>query len=74
MATIYPDSCPSQATENIKALFQYFQYNLPDDFQVWYEPSLELRLPDFIILGPSFGLITLQVKDWTIEQIRQSDR
>ena len=73
MATIYPDSCPSQATESIKALFQYFQYNLPNDFQVWYEPSVELRLPDFIILSPSFGLITLQVKDWTIEQIRQSD-
>ena len=73
MATIYPDSCPSQASDNIQALFQYFQYNLPDDFQVWYQTSSELKQPDFIILSPNFGLITLQVKDWTIQQIRQFD-
>lgn len=33
-----------------------------DTFIVWYEPTIDRLLPDFVILGPTFGLLILEVK------------
>lgn len=37
---------------------------MPNNFLVWYEPTIERVLPDLIILGPAFGLLILEVKGW----------
>jgi hypothetical protein len=42
---------------------------------VWYEPNVKGLYPDFIILSPTLGLLILEVKGWTAQQIlRASDQ
>ncbi|NJM98757.1 MAG: AAA family ATPase [Phormidesmis sp. RL_2_1] len=64
MAQMIPETIPSHASQGEKLLFQVLQERLPDNFLVWYEPTIRRLLPDFIILGPAFGLLILEVKGW----------
>ncbi|MEM7234522.1 MAG: 3'-5' exonuclease [Planctomycetota bacterium] len=85
MATMIPETCPSRASAGEKKLFELLERFLPDDYLVWYEPILrresdssgETRLrqlqPDFTILGPSFGLLTIEVKGWYPKWIESAD-
>ncbi|MGB7249921.1 MAG: UvrD-helicase domain-containing protein, partial [Phormidesmis sp.] len=64
MAQMIPATIPSKASQGEKLLFNVLQAQLPDTFLVWYEPTIRRLLPDFIILGPAFGLLILEVKGW----------
>jgi len=64
-----PDSVPSKASIGEKRLYKILQYELPDDCYVWYEPRVKGLYPDFIILGPTLGLLILEVKGWSAHQI-----
>ena len=64
MAQMIPETIPSKASQGEKLLFQVLKERLPDNFLVWYEPTIKRLLPDFIILGPAFGLLILEVKGW----------
>jgi hypothetical protein len=63
MAIMIPDRCPAGASVGEKNLFSIFQ-NLPDDYYVYYEPVIENRYPDFIIIGPDMGVLIVEVKGW----------
>ena len=41
---------------------------------MWYEPIINNRCPDFVVLGPDIGLIVLEIKDWSIDYIKSADR
>jgi UvrD-like helicase C-terminal domain/AAA domain len=69
MAVMIPDSCPSKATKGEKWLYRLLQDHLPDDFNVWYEPEIDLRYPDFTLLADTFGLLTLETKGWYPRQL-----
>ncbi|NEO70951.1 nuclease-related domain-containing DEAD/DEAH box helicase [Moorena sp. SIO3H5] len=74
MALIVPDAIPSKASSGEKRLFKILRDELPDDCHVWYEPNINKLYPDFIILGPTLGLLILEVKAWKASQIlRASD-
>jgi hypothetical protein len=64
MAEMVTEPIPSVASQGEKTLYGILRDNLPDDFYVWYEPKIEKLYPDFIILGPSFGLLIIEVKGW----------
>ena len=64
MAQMIPETIPSKASQGEKLLFKVLQERLPHNFLVWYEPTIKRLLPDFIILGPAFGLLILEVKGW----------
>ncbi|NEO36793.1 MAG: DNA helicase II [Moorea sp. SIOASIH] len=70
MALIVPDAIPSKASSGEKRLFKILRDELPDDCYVWYEPKINKRYPDFIILGPTLGLLILEVKGWEASQIQ----
>ncbi len=75
MALTVPDSVPSKASSGEKGLFKILRDELPDDCYVWYEPNVKGLYPDFIILGPTLGLLILEVKGWSASQIlRASDQ
>jgi superfamily I DNA and RNA helicase len=75
MALTVPDCVPSKASSGEKRLFQILRDELPDDCYVWYEPNVKGLYPDFIILGPTLGLLILEVKGWSASQIlRASDQ
>lgn len=68
MAQMIPETIPSKASQGEKLLFDLLRERLPDNFLVGYEPTIKRLLPDFIILGPAFGLLIPEVKGWTRHQ------
>lgn len=42
---------------------------LPDDVVVYYEPIIDNRLPDFVIILPEIGILLIEVKDWKLSTI-----
>lgn len=73
MALMVPDSVPPKASQGEKRLYKTLHYELPDDCYVWYEPRVNGLYPDFIVLGPTLGLLILEVKGWSASQIIQAD-
>ena len=68
MAQMIPEAIPSKASQGEKLLFDALA-RLPEEYLVWYEPTIERLLPDFIVLGPAFGLLILEVKGWYARNI-----
>lgn len=73
MAITIPSSIPNKASAGEKKLFTVLAKKLPDTFRVWYEPFVNERRPDFIILGPEFGLLVIEVKGWYGSQILKAN-
>lgn len=63
MAIMIPDRCPTRASKGEKRLFAILQ-NLPDTDWVYYEPIIENRYPDFVVLAPTLGMVIIEVKGW----------
>lgn len=76
MATMIPDSIESFTTEGEKQVYHFLaRVAKPDlDYIVWYSPDIKGREPDFILYNDDVGLIILEVKDWSLEQILEADR
>ncbi|NET46325.1 nuclease-related domain-containing protein [Okeania sp. SIO2B3] len=72
MALTIPDTIPS-ASRGEKRLFKILRDELPDDFFVYYEPNIKGSYPDFIILSPELGLLILEVKGWSANQILKAN-
>lgn len=70
MALTIPEAIPSTASQGEQRLFNVLKTKLPEDFIVWYEPRLQRNLyPDFTILSPTFGLLIIEVKHWTVKHV-----
>ncbi|MGJ7922920.1 3'-5' exonuclease [Neobacillus sp. LXY-4] len=65
MAITVPETIRSSATAGERLLFRTLKLFLPDDYIVYFEPSIQGRRPDFVIIGPDLGLVVLEVKDYT---------
>lgn len=72
MAQIIPDRLPARASAGEKKLFSVLQ-KLDDDCIVYYEPIVEDRYPDFIVISPDLGLLVIEVKGWYPKDIRGGD-
>jgi hypothetical protein len=73
MAQMIPEAIPTKASQGEQLIFNTLRDKLPDDFLVWYEPRVKTFYPDFLILGPSFGVLILEVKGWYAGQIEKAD-
>lgn len=73
MADFIPDRLPSRASRGEERTFALLK-NLPDDYLVYYEPNVDGRHPDFIVIAPDLGVIVIEVKGWYLDDIlRASD-
>ena len=76
MAQMYPSEIQNheKATEGEKQVHRFLREAAKphEDFIVWYEPTLGAlgTAPDFILFGKKLGLLVLEVKDWTLHQIK----
>jgi len=68
MAEMIPDRLPLKASSGEKKLFSVLQ-KLTDDYIVYYEPIVEDRYPDFVIICPDLGLLVIEVKGWYPKEI-----
>ncbi len=72
MAEMIPDRMPSRGSTGEKKLFSILQ-RLPDDYIVYYEPIVENRYPDFVLILPDTGLLVIEVKGWYPRDIKAGD-
>lgn len=56
MAITVPESIRSSATAGERLLFRTLKTFLPDDYIVYFEPEIQGRRPDLVIIGPDLGL------------------
>lgn len=62
MAILVPETISSKSAGE-KRLFKILS-RLPDDCIVYYEPYLDNRRPDFIVIMPDVGILVIEVKGW----------
>jgi hypothetical protein len=65
MAITIPETIRSSATAGERLFFRTLKTFLPDDYIVYFEPEIQGRRPDFVIIGPDLGIVVLEVKDYT---------
>jgi hypothetical protein len=65
MAITIPETIRSSATTGERQFFRTLKTFLPDDYIVYFEPDIQGRRPDFVIIGPDLGIVVLEVKDYT---------
>jgi len=74
MSNIFPQYTKiSFETDGEEKIFNLILSKLPSDWYIFYEPSINGRKPDFIILNRNFGIAILEVKDFTRKTIRKMD-
>jgi len=75
MARMHPEDIEvyEKATEGEKRVFRFLKEAARPhkDFVCWYEPLIgnSWKEPDFILFGKKLGLLVIEVKDWTAQQI-----
>ncbi|SFI36387.1 nuclease-related domain-containing DEAD/DEAH box helicase [Nitrosomonas sp. Nm34] len=72
MAEMIPDQLPHRASKGEERLFNILK-RLPDNYIVYYEPIVENRYPDFVIICPDMGLMIIEVKGWYAKEIIATD-
>ncbi|OLS40719.1 nuclease-related domain-containing DEAD/DEAH box helicase [Bacillus sp. MRMR6] len=65
MAITIPETIRTSATAGERLLFRTLKTFLPDDYIVYFEPEIQGKRPDFVIIGPDLGIVVLEVKDYT---------
>lgn len=65
MAVTIPENIRSTATAGERLFFRTLKTYLPDDYIVYFEPEIQGKRPDFVIIGPDLGIVVLEVKDYT---------
>ncbi len=73
MAEMIPESIAAmkEATSGEKRVFKVLRDALiPDeDYIVWFEPKAVKKRPDFLIWAQDWGLLVIEVKDWSLDHI-----
>ena len=72
MAELIPERLPARVTSSERRLFRALA-RLPEDCLVYFEPVVANRYPDFIIIAPSLGVLTIEVKGWQADDIAGAD-
>jgi hypothetical protein len=52
MAITIPETIRTTATAGERLFFRTLKTYLPDDYIVYFEPEIQGRKPDFVIIGP----------------------
>ena len=76
MAVLIPsDIVNSQKTPDGEALVgRALQSSFPDDTWVWYNPPASSHRPRFVMLAPDYGVVGIDVCDWSLSSIREVSR
>ncbi len=53
-------------TDGEKWLLKKLEKLLPDDYEVYFQASLEGSFPDIVIVRPNHGVVVIEVKDWDL--------
>jgi len=68
MAQTIPEELPAKATSGERRLLSILK-RLPGNVTCYYEPLVDNRLPDFVLIFPTLGVLLIEVKGWNLESI-----
>ena len=66
---MHPRSSFLQKQAGVRNAPSLFTKKLPDDYLIYYEPNIDNRHPDFIVIAPDLGVIIIEVKGWFLDTI-----
>lgn len=69
MAIIYPEF-PSPRTAGERELIDLLCNFLDDTWIIFYEPLIEDIRPDIVLFSSFYGIIVVEIKDWTTKTIK----
>ena len=72
MAQAIPDELPSKASGGEERLFKVLK-RLPDDVVVYFEPVVDHRNPDFVVILPGLGVMVIETKGWYLANLIAAD-
>jgi hypothetical protein len=75
MAIMIPNDVEEFQTEGERVFFRFLQSAAKPDcrYVTWYLPDVNGKEPDFLLYGDDVGLVIFEVKDWTLNQIREAN-
>jgi DNA helicase IV len=77
MATLIPalGSCVSRMTSGERRVAERLEQKLDGDYLLWYDVAVGPRHqhPDFVVMHPRRGILILEVKDWRLSTILQTN-
>lgn len=71
-AVMIPEFLPARANSGEARVFSLLK-RLPSDCIVYYEPVISGRYPDFVVIMPEVGMLTIEVKGWRAGDVTQID-
>lgn len=74
MAITIPETISRNAMPGERLFFNTLKKYLPDEYIVYFEPDIYGRKPDFVIIGPSLGVVIIEVKDYTKNTLIQLNK
>lgn len=60
------DNLRTPLTVGEKKVFEFFNQNLSEDWDIYIQPHLNGLRPDFVLLNPKVGIAVFEVKDWDL--------
>lgn len=54
-------------------ILKYLKDELPDDCKVFFQAKLDYKLPDVVVMRRGYGVVLIEVKDYTLESYRARD-
>ena len=75
MATMIPNDVEEFGTDGERVFFNFLRSVAKPDsrYIAWYLPDIKDREPDFLLYCEDVGLVIFEVKDWTLNQIREAN-
>jgi len=72
LASIYPEwddinRFHNKLTSGERHIAEYLHSNLSDEWEIYVQPFLNGSRPDFILLSQEYGIIVIEVKDWSLQ-------
>lgn len=73
MATMIPAGVEEFRTEGEKRFYKFLETVAKPDgnYLTWYLPDIQGKEPDFLLFADDIGLIIFEVKDWSLDQIKE---
>lgn len=61
------DSLRQPLTRGERVVFDFFDQNLPEAWEIYLQPHMNGLRPDFVLLNPNIGIAVFEVKDWNLD-------
>lgn len=53
-------------TEGEITLIDFLEYSLNDEYEIYYQPYLNGKNPDIVLMRKGGGILIIEVKDWNL--------